>query len=284
MFFGSGQTIGSVFHPTDFTNASNLAFNHALKIALSNKSRLDILHVGSNGEDESDWFEVPQVRKTLERWKLLEPGSPRNAVAGKLGIKVRKVDLRSKSPRAAITAFLEGEPANLIVLATHGREGPPRWLKPSVSEPVARSARTATLFIPHGARGFVSHTGEVRLGRVLIPVDQKPDPQPAVEAMALFLRSIDAQPFLVETLFIGQSGRMPKVMAPGRLECPFESSARSGKPVDEIIKLADEHQVDLIVMATDGHDGFLDALRGSTTEQVLRRAPCPVLAVPTMAR
>lgn len=30
----------------------------------------------------------------------------------------------------------------------------------------------------------------------------------------------------------------------------------------------------------DGADGLLDALRGTTTEQVIRRAPCPVLAVP----
>jgi nucleotide-binding universal stress UspA family protein len=33
-------------------------------------------------------------------------------------------------------------------------------------------------------------------------------------------------------------------------------------------------------MATAGRDGFLDALRGSTTEQVVREAPCPVLALP----
>jgi nucleotide-binding universal stress UspA family protein len=37
---------------------------------------------------------------------------------------------------------------------------------------------------------------------------------------------------------------------------------------------------DLIVMATAGHQGALDALRGSTTERVVRQATCPVLAVP----
>jgi len=36
----------------------------------------------------------------------------------------------------------------------------------------------------------------------------------------------------------------------------------------------------LIVMATEGHRDFLDALRGSTTERVLRAADCAVLAVP----
>ena len=36
----------------------------------------------------------------------------------------------------------------------------------------------------------------------------------------------------------------------------------------------------LIVMTTDGRNGFLDALRGSHSERVLRHSPVPVLAVP----
>jgi nucleotide-binding universal stress UspA family protein len=53
--------------------------------------------------------------------------------------------------------------------------------------------------------------------------------------------------------------------------------------VDTIIALAEEQNADLIVMATAGHNGILDALRGSVTEQVLRRAPFPLLAVPVDA-
>jgi hypothetical protein len=37
---------------------------------------------------------------------------------------------------------------------------------------------------------------------------------------------------------------------------------------------------DLIAMLTAGHEGVVDALRGSTSEQILRHSPCPVLAVP----
>jgi len=33
-------------------------------------------------------------------------------------------------------------------------------------------------------------------------------------------------------------------------------------------------------MPTAGRYGFPDAVRGSTTERVLRHAPCPVLSVP----
>ena len=55
---------------------------------------------------------------------------------------------------------------------------------------------------------------------------------------------------------------------------------RTGDVVSTILQAADEQQADLIAMPTAGHQGFLDALRGSTTERVLRHAPCPVLAVP----
>jgi nucleotide-binding universal stress UspA family protein len=53
--------------------------------------------------------------------------------------------------------------------------------------------------------------------------------------------------------------------------------------VDQILTTSEDHDADLIVMPTQGRDGFLDALRGSTTEQVLRAARCPVLAVPAQA-
>jgi nucleotide-binding universal stress UspA family protein len=36
-------------------------------------------------------------------------------------------------------------------------------------------------------------------------------------------------------------------------------------------------------MSTDGRNGFLDALRGSHSERVLRRTPCPLLAIPVAA-
>jgi nucleotide-binding universal stress UspA family protein len=47
----------------------------------------------------------------------------------------------------------------------------------------------------------------------------------------------------------------------------------------EIVRLARELHADLIVMATHGRGFFSHAILGSTTERVVRRAPCPVLVV-----
>ena len=54
---------------------------------------------------------------------------------------------------------------------------------------------------------------------------------------------------------------------------------RVGRPVDEIISVAQELKADLIVMSTHGYTGLKHAFLGSTTENVVRYAPCPVLTL-----
>ena len=52
-----------------------------------------------------------------------------------------------------------------------------------------------------------------------------------------------------------------------------------GTPHTEIVRLAAEREVDLIVIATHGRGVVSHAILGSTAERVLRHAPCPVLIV-----
>jgi universal stress protein A len=54
---------------------------------------------------------------------------------------------------------------------------------------------------------------------------------------------------------------------------------RSGVPVVEIIEYAKEQEVDIIVVGTHGRTGLSHVLLGSVAEKVIRKAPCPVLAV-----
>lgn len=52
-----------------------------------------------------------------------------------------------------------------------------------------------------------------------------------------------------------------------------------GVPATEIVELARRGGFDLIVMGTHGRTGIKHAILGSVAEKVVRRAPCPVLAV-----
>jgi nucleotide-binding universal stress UspA family protein len=58
-----------------------------------------------------------------------------------------------------------------------------------------------------------------------------------------------------------------------------EAIHRVGTPFLEIIKVAKEKEVDLIVMATHGRSGLSHILFGSVAEKVVRKSTCPVLSI-----
>ena len=272
------HAIRSIVHPTDFSEASAEAFVHALRVALAAKATLSILHVApAPGADE--WDSFPHVRQTLAHWGLMHGNEPPAEVTRKLGVSVVKVELKPQATTDGILGFLAKHPADLIVLATEARQGVARWLHGSVAEHLARHAATPSLFVPAKARGFVyPRRGELRLHHVLIPVDHHPKPAHAVGAtmgLAHLLAGMNAEARLFH---VGKSP--PLVEHHGEPHRPLPVSLRRGEPVDIIVEEAKDWPADLIGMATAGHHGFLDALRGSTTERVIRQAPCPVLAVP----
>jgi universal stress protein A len=57
-----------------------------------------------------------------------------------------------------------------------------------------------------------------------------------------------------------------------------------GTPYKRIVEKAEAEGSDIIVMSTHGRTGLAHMLIGSVTERVLRRAPCPTLAVPAPRR
>jgi nucleotide-binding universal stress UspA family protein len=270
--------VESIFHPSDFSQASEIAFTHALKTALVTKAKLSMLHV--TADSNTDWHDFPSVRETLERWKVIPKGSPKSAV-GQLGLDVRKVIAESNDPVKACLGYLARHPADLIVLAVRQHEGRMRWLEKSVGEPIARGAGQMTLFIPHGVEGFVSGAdGSVSLRNVLVPVTSKPPPQPALEATARLIRNLQLSEGVVTLLHAGTAGDMPVMKLPKDTGWTWNCEARAGEPVDVILKAATELEAGLIVMTTAGPDGFLDGLRGTTSERVLRKARCPVASLP----
>jgi len=61
----------------------------------------------------------------------------------------------------------------------------------------------------------------------------------------------------------------------------WKKTTKKGEVINVILQTAQEISSDLIVMSTDGRNGFLDALRGTHSERVLHGSPCPLLAIPT---
>lgn len=62
-------------------------------------------------------------------------------------------------------------------------------------------------------------------------------------------------------------------------DVPVRTATRTGRAYDEIAAAARDENADLIVISTHGYTGLKHVLLGSTTERVVRHAPCPVLVI-----
>ena len=264
--------MNTIFHPTDFSSRPEIAFGHALKIALATGSRLTIFHVNESLE-ELNWHDFPSVRSTLEKWDVLPKEIPNQAIS-QSKMDVEKILYRGKEPSASILQHLERHPADLIVLATHQL-----GIFSSISEPVARKSHIMTLFIPLSTEGFVSlEDGSLHLQNILMPITHDPSPQSAVQAITTLLHDLNCQETLMTFLYIGDEENCPTIQ---NTISNGNYIVKNGDVVGEILQTAEDINANLIAMPTQGHQGFLDALRGSTTEQVVRKANCPVLAIPS---
>lgn len=252
-----------VFHPTELTPECTQAFCHAVRVAVMGNNTLTLMHVREWGDDEVD-EKFPSPEELLERW----------AIEG-TSLEVERVRSRGEDVVRELLGYLDLQPVHLLVLPTRGRKGFDAWFSGSVAEPVARLSKAMTLFVRHGCRGFVDEaTGAVSLDHILVPVTRTPSPEPALQGALDLAATLGASEARITTCYVGDPADAPLVG-----DHPLV--IRQGPPAEAITALARELRADLIAMTTEGRQGVLDALRGSTTERVVRDAPCPVLAVPT---
>ncbi|MGI9535262.1 MAG: universal stress protein [Thermodesulfobacteriota bacterium] len=278
----------SILHPTDFSEQSMVAFNHALKLAVEQKAKLILMYAMEENKHILDWEKFPKVRDTLYKWGLIKKDASRQDIYNKLGVEVQKIIGRGENIIDSVTGLVHDENIDLIVLTTHGSEGLPRWAHSSISEPIARKALVPTLFIPYNSRPFVSEEdGELKLNEILVPIDHKPNPQRAVEFginMGKIFGKSKAQIHIMHVLESKKpwsDNDMPEINLPDGEDCILRFEYKRKTIDEEIMRVADEIKTDLIVIATEGHTGFLDVLYGSTSEQILHKSKCPVLTIPS---
>jgi nucleotide-binding universal stress UspA family protein len=138
-----------------------------------------------------------------------------------------------------------------------------------------------TLFVPRTGRRFVSlEDGAATLKRILIPIDHIPHPRTALRRALLLAQGLDCLAGEFRLIHVGNPGTAPRIGLREEAGWSYEIVVREGDVVGQILEEEAHWRPDLVVLATQGHLDFLDALRGSTTERVLRGVHCPVLAIP----
>jgi Universal stress protein family len=268
-----------IFHPTDFSASDASAFAHAVKLTYLVRGELTMMHVEPTIEHK-DFEDFPRIRPLLVRWGILQEGCSKDDVL-KLGVQIKRVRAVADNASDAILQQLMAYPTELLVLSTHQREGLARLTHHAVAEPVARGAHTRTLFVPAGVEGFISvETGRTNLTRVLIPLAHKLNPQPAIDLAADLASTLESETVLFELVPLGKEAEALSFTHPERPGWSWNTLVAKGDPVEWILAVGADFDVDLIVMTTEGHTSLFDLLRGSTTERVVRGARCPLLAIP----
>ncbi len=274
------QRFGRIMHATDLSPEGASAFAHALKLALAARGEFFVVHTATDrAQAGAEWEAFPGVRATLARWNLLPEDAPKTAVRETLGVNVRKIDIPDHNPVHGIQGLVDQYGLDLVVMASEARDGLSRWLHGSVAESVARKSGLPALFLPRNGHGFVDPAdGQARLRNILVPFSRRPAPDAAL-AFAMDMTTLLGDAGTVIHLFhVGDD--QPIMPDPREAGFRIEHRRGSGPVVEQIVATADAIDADLIIMATDGHDGVLDILRGSTTEQVLRHAGRALIAVP----
>jgi universal stress protein A len=72
---------------------------------------------------------------------------------------------------------------------------------------------------------------------------------------------------------------MLRKVVPADPAVPVSHRMVMGDPATEIVRIAEQEQVSLIVLGTHGRSGLARLLMGSVAEQTMRHAPCPVLTI-----
>ena len=163
--------------------------------------------------------------------------------------------------------------ADLIVMGERGAGA--KWAGPllgSTFEAVVRNAPTPVLATRDKPRS---------LRRLLVAFDGSERSWDALE-IGEHLISEQQRELLLLTVDDGHVGReeafqqaVDKLAARG-IEVPHRL-VEGDHPAQKIIETAEQEEIDLIIMGAYGHSHFLKIFFGSTVDDVLHSAPCPIL-------
>jgi nucleotide-binding universal stress UspA family protein len=195
-------------------------------------------------------------------------------------------------------------PADLIVMPTHGRTGLKRVFLGSTAERIVQHSPCPVFVVREKKRR--SKTGPLySINTILVPVDFSDCSREGLQYAIGFANEFGARIILLHATYLGyiysSEGTaiydIPALQKAARknaerhmrqfvrtVNCGgvrFETAFTDGSPVLDICSFAKEHDVDLIITSTHGLTGLKHALIGSVAEQVVPRASCSVLVVPS---
>nr|MEE4268165.1 universal stress protein [Candidatus Krumholzibacteria bacterium] len=126
-----------------------------------------------------------------------------------------------------------------------------------------------------GGEMAVNHGSEIIIVNVHKPIPKLPKPRGEASEVTFDVTAYEAEVIkdAEENLARVSSSILDDNITPKLI-------VRMGRPAEEILKVAEEEEVDAICIATHGRTGLAHIVFGSVAQRVVRRAPCIVVTVP----
>jgi len=288
--------------PTDFSDSSRHALEHAMVMAGWYGSQIVALHVGNPMILLGTVMPVPpflneSVPDDSNRRRLEEDVRTWLSPAIAAGLRTDVV-IDEGNPAGCILGHARSLRPDLIVMGTHGQTGFERLLLGSVAEKVIRKATCPVMTVPPPA----ASTSTLPFKRLLCPVDFSDSSIAGLEFGFSLAQESNARLTLLHVfewpsdeasarrvLETSEFHRQWEVDTRHQLDALISDEARNwctpepmlacGKAYQQILRVAASEHADLIVMGVRGRYAIDMMLFGSTTQQVVRQASCPVLTL-----
>ena len=299
--------IRRILCPVDFSDYSRHSFDRAVAIARACGASICVLHVlpvasGVAAIPFGPEGPGPFGLHTLNREQILTELPRFLGIDGKSGVPVDLHVSEAPAIHQEIMFLADRVAVDLIVLGTHGRSGFERLVLGSVAEKVLRTSPLPVMTVPphaaaappagrqpfrrilcasdfsSGSDGALHYAGSLaqRLAAELLALHVI---QPIAVAADPIVAGLDPETYRADLERAAAKRLEEMIPAWIRSTCATTELLATGKPYVEILRVAAERQVDLIVMSVHGRNALDRLVFGSTTEHVVRRAACPVLTI-----
>ena len=301
--------IRNILVPVDFSEMSIQSIKTARRLARRFGASIHLAHVRQF--DYASGFFLPAPPMDPFPVMTHEQDAEKNAakdlhvLARECGVPLATCHILSGGPAFDETCRVAQKiPADLIVMPTHGRTGLKHVFLGSTAERIVQHSPCPVFVVREKKRR--SKTGPLHsINTILVPVDFSDCSREGLQYAIGFANEFGARIILLHATYLGyiysSEGTaiydIPALQKAARKNAErhmrqlvrtvnfggvrFETAFTDASPVLDICSFAKEHDVDLIITSTHGLTGLKHVLIGSVAEQVVRRAPCSVLVVPS---
>jgi nucleotide-binding universal stress UspA family protein len=272
--------------PTDFSPASIEAIRFASFLAKSATCQLTLIHVDEQEKSPLGYFEKDE--HTMNQHRELASGFAHSKFAEiikqeKLVSERTSMLVRFGTAYHEIIEVAEENRFSLVVIATEGLGRSSPHLIGRTAERVVRLCRTPVMTVK--AR---EQEREWKIETILCPTDFSEYSNFAIPYAVSLARTYRARIILLHVTDLAvqhpeallQKFPDPRFYHDDADQIQIEKIVgRDVEPENTVVRLAEEYQVDLIVIGTHGARGMRRVQIGNTVEEVVRRVAVPVLTI-----